>query len=412
MKQNFWTVSSLFFNACITGISILLPLYIIFLQGTVLDVALSFSLFNAGLIISALFWGHLIDNFENRKRIIVFSYLGTVLGSIALYWITNLVLIGIIYALIGFMRQGSQPAINLLIIETEQKNHWGKVISRIQLISVLGMILAVTSGVFWIAIMGLRSYIFLCSGFGVLATLIAQTCIPESQIQFESNILYKFTSTMFNRVRRNPVVLPKLPSLKEIDTLLKMVKTSMLQAFPIFLCSSFFFYASSGMYFTAITPFLKQNMISDSVIFAVYLTLYLSQVITFTFSSKFVDKYGEKNSTVISLILRAVGTGLTLVAAIYFNASTILLAIVLSFIFLDTAFSLYSTSTSLILFELLPFRRRGYYLGVFGAITSIGLLFGSLLSGEISALFGFPTSFVLATAFLIISLILMKIFKR
>lgn len=411
MKQKLWTMSSLFSNACITGLSTLLPLYIIFLNGTVLDVALALSLFNAALIISALFWGHLIDIFGNRKRLIVISYLGMVLGGISLYWIKNLILIAIIYSLIGFMRQGSQPAINLLVIETEQKSQWGKVFSRIQLISVLGMILAVIIGVFWIDVLGLQSYFLLCSGMGISATLIAQICIPETQIQFESNILYKFPSTMFNRIRRNPVVLPKVPSLKEIDTLLKMLKTSMLQAFPLFLFSTFFFYASSGMYFTAITPFLKQNMISDSVIFAVYLTLYLTQAITFMFSSKFVDKYGKKNSTLFSLIFRTAGTALTLFAAVYLSTSNLIFIIIFAFVFLDSAFSLYSTSTSLILFELLPFKRRGYYLGVFGAITGIGLLIGSLLAGEISALFGFPTSFITATIFLILSLILMKIFK-
>jgi len=411
MKKNLWTISSLFSTACITGLSTLLPLYIIFLQGTVLDVALSISLFNVALIVSALFWGHLIDIVGNRKRLIVISYFGMVLGGVALYWIKNLVFIAIIYALVGFMRQGSQPAINLLVIETEQKKHWAKVLSRIQLISVLGMILAVILGVFWIEIMGLQSYFLVCSGFGILAVVVAQICMPEPTIQFESNILYKFPSTMFNKIRRNPVVLPKVPSLKEIDTLLKMLKTSILQAFPIFLFSTFFFYASSAMYFTAITPFLKQNMIPDSIIFAVYLTLYLTQAITFMFSSKIVDRYGEKNSTLFSLIFRTAGTALTLFAAVYLSASNLLFAIVFAFVFLDSAFSLYSTSTSLILFELLPIKRRGYYLGVFGAITGIGLLFGSIVSGEISSLFGFPTTFVLSTTFLIVSLILMKIFK-
>ena len=124
MKQNIWTLSSLFANACITGLSTLLPLYIISLDGTVLDVALALSLFNFSLIVSALFWGYLIDSFGWRKRLIVISYSGLVLGIIAMYSITNIVVIAILYALIGFMRQGSQPAINLLLIETTKKKDW------------------------------------------------------------------------------------------------------------------------------------------------------------------------------------------------------------------------------------------------------------------------------------------------
>ena len=412
MKKNLWTLSSLFANACITGLSTLLPLYIIFLEGTVLDVAFALSLFNLSLIASALFWGYIIDAFGWRKRLIVISYLGLILGVTTLYLITNLALIAIIYGFIGFMRVGSQPAINLLVIETEKKKDWGKVFARIQLASVLGMILAVLFGAFWIIFFGLQSYLLVCLVFGILATLIAQAFISEPPIRFESDMISKFPSTLFQRIRSNPVILPKLPSLKEIDTLIKMLRISILQAFPLFLFSTFLFYASSGMYFTAIIPFLKQNMITDPVIFAVYLTLYLTQAIVFMFSSKFVNQYGEKSSTLFSFFPRIAGTALTVFAAVYLTNTNLLFFIVLAFVALDVAFSIYSTSTSLILFKLLPIKRRGYYLGIFGAMTGVGLLIGSLMSGGISASFGFPATFILATIFLTLSLLIMKIFDN
>ncbi|MDG6223028.1 MAG: MFS transporter [Candidatus Bathyarchaeota archaeon] len=409
MKQNLWILSSLFSTACFTGLGTLLPLYIIFQEGTVLDVAFTISLFNIALIISALFWGYLIDIFGKRKQIIVISYLGMVIGILLLYWTTNLVIVAILYAFVGFMRQGSQPAINLLVIETANKKDWGKMFSQIQLVSVFGMILAVTFGVFWIALFGLQQYFLACLIFGILGTIIAQTCISEPKIQFERNMIYKLPSSLFHRIRRNPVILPKLPSLKEVDTLIKMLKISILQGFPLFLFSAFFFYASSGMYFTAISPFLKQNMISDALIFAIYLTLYLTQAVAFIFASKFVDKYGEKKATLLSFLPRIFGTVLTVIAAVYLNTPALLFVIIFAFIAMDGAFSIYSTSTSLILFKLLPIKRRGYYLGIFGATTGVGLLTGSILSGEISIIFGYSTTFGLATTFLAISLIIMKI---
>jgi len=412
MQQNLWILSSSFANACITGLSTLLPLYIISLEGSILDVAFSISLFNLSLIISALFWGYITDTFGWRKRLIVISYLGLVLGVIALYLITNLVLIALIYGFIGFMRVGSQPAINLLVIETEKKKDWATVFARIQLASVLGMIVAVLFGAFWTILFGLQSYLLVCLGFGIVATVIAQVFISEPSIRFESDMISKFPSTLIQRIRSNPVILPTLPSLKEFDTLLKMLKVSILQAFPLFLFSTFLFYASSGMYFTAMIPFLKQSMITDSVIFAVYLTLYLTQAVAFMFSSKFVNKYGEKSATLFSFFPRIAGTALTVFAAVYVTNSNFLLLIVLAFVALDSAFSIYSTSTSLILFKLLPIKRRGYYLGIFGAMTGVGLLIGSTMSGEISALFGYPVTFTLATTFLALSLLIMKIFNK
>ena len=412
MRQNLWILSSSFANACITGLSTLLPLYIISLEGSILDVAFSISLFNLSLIISALFWGYITDTFGWRKRLIVISYLGLVLGVLALYSITNLVLIALIYGFIGFMRAGSQPAINLLVIETEKKKDWATVFARIQLASVLGMIVAVLFGAFWTILFGLKSYLLVCLGFGIVATAIAQVFISEPSIRFESDIISKFPSTLIQRIRSNPVILHTLPSLKEFDTLLKMLKVSILQAFPLFLFSTFLFYASTGMYFTAMIPFLKQSMITDSVIFAVYLTLYLTQAVAFMFSSKFVNKYGEKIATLFSFFPRIAGTTLTVFAALYVTSSTFLLLIVFAFVALDVAFSIYSTSTSLILFKLLPVKRRGYYLGIFGAMTGVGQLIGSTMSGEISALSGYPITFTVATTFLALSLLIMKIFNK
>ena len=162
LKQKIWLLSSFFANSCMTGLGTLLPLYILSLNGTILDVAFALSLFNLSLIISAMFWGYISDIFGWRKRLIVISYLGLVLGNVGLYLTTNLVVISLIYSFIGFMRAGSQPAINLLVIETEKKKDWAKAYSQIQLISVLGMIVAVLFGVFWTLLFGLQSYLLAC----------------------------------------------------------------------------------------------------------------------------------------------------------------------------------------------------------------------------------------------------------
>ncbi len=412
MKQNIWLLSSLFANACITGLGTLLPLYIISLDGTILDVAFAISLFNLSLIISALFWGYIIDTFGWRKQLIVISYLGLVLGLVGLYVLTNLVFIALTYGFIGFMRVGSQPTVNLLVIETEKKKNWGIVFARVQLVSVLGMILAVLFGVFWTAIFGLQSYLLVCLGFGILAALTAQLFISEPPIRLESDIVSKFPSSLIQRVRGNPVILPKLPSLKDFDTLLKMLKVNVLRAFPLFLLSSFLFYTSSGIYFTAIIPFMKMSMITETGIFAVYLILYLTQAVAFLFSSKLVNEYGEKSATIFSFFPRIAGVSITVLAAFYLTNVTLLFFIALAFIALDVALSIYSTGTSLILFKLLPFKRRGYYLGIFGAMTGFGLLTGSSISGEISVLFGFPITFIVATTFLALSLFTMNEFSK
>ena len=412
MKHNFWILSSLFSNACITGLSTLLPLYIIYHNGTVLDVAFALSLFNLALIISAMFWGYFIDTFSLRKKIIVISYLGLTLAVCLLFFVKNLFFVGLIYGFAGFMRAGSQPAIHILIMETNQKKDWGQVFARTELFAVLGMIVAAIFGAFWTIFFGLDSFILVCFCFGVFSLFLAQLLISEPKINFEIEIVSKFPSSLIQRIRSNPIVLPKIPSFKEVDTLLKMLKSQMLQGFPLFLFSIFCFYAASAVYFTSIIPFMKSKLVSDFLIFIVYLILYLTQAFVFSFSSKFVNMYGEKFSTIFSFLPRMFGIILTVFAAIYLSSNDLLLFIIVSFIALDIALSIYVTSTSLILFKLLPFKRRGYYLGIFGATTGAGLFFGSFMSGSLSSYFGFSIAFIVAAIFLAISFLIMRIFNK
>jgi len=58
-------------------VSTLIQLLILNLNGTVIDVALAISLFNAVGVPAALVWGFVTDRFQRRKIIIVGSYLAT-----------------------------------------------------------------------------------------------------------------------------------------------------------------------------------------------------------------------------------------------------------------------------------------------------------------------------------------------
>ena len=71
-----------------TGIFLtLLPLYILQLGGSVIDVGVATSTYLFSLIPAALVWGFALDYYPGRKRYVVFSYfgVGAVLIAVSLF---------------------------------------------------------------------------------------------------------------------------------------------------------------------------------------------------------------------------------------------------------------------------------------------------------------------------------------
>ena len=63
-------------NAAIGGFSTLLPLYILDIGGTVIDVGNVVSAYSLALIPSSILWGMVLDRKEKRKPFVIYGYLG------------------------------------------------------------------------------------------------------------------------------------------------------------------------------------------------------------------------------------------------------------------------------------------------------------------------------------------------
>jgi MFS family permease len=72
-----WVNAVLPFNIAMGPVGTLIQLLILNLHGTVIDVGLAVTLFNAVSVPSAIVWGFATDRFHRRKMTIVVSYLVT-----------------------------------------------------------------------------------------------------------------------------------------------------------------------------------------------------------------------------------------------------------------------------------------------------------------------------------------------
>jgi MFS family permease len=66
-----------------------------------------------------------------------------------------------------------------------------------------------------------------------------------------------------------------------------------------------------------------------------------------------------------------------------------------------TAYALYNTSSSILLFRSLPPGKQGELLGLYSALTGIAAFAGAIASGYLSLQFGYGVTFSMATVLVI-----------
>ena len=76
-------------NAAIGGFSTLLPLYIIEIGGTVIDVGNIVSAYSLTLIPSSILWGIAVDRKEERRPFVTYGYLGITVLFVAGFFLTD-----------------------------------------------------------------------------------------------------------------------------------------------------------------------------------------------------------------------------------------------------------------------------------------------------------------------------------
>ena len=103
--------------------------------------------------------------------------------------------------------------------------------------------------------------------------------------------------------------------------------------------------------------------------------------------------------------LSMVGMGMVALLVSGFN---VLLVALLLISITASCFSLVNTPISTILYDSIDSNRRGEYLGIYSALTSIGVLIGSTISGYVSLQFSYATTFLAAGVLLMIGISLLR----
>ncbi|HYR04485.1 MAG TPA: MFS transporter [Nitrososphaerales archaeon] len=402
-----WFYSLLPVDVATGPVATLIQLYILELHGTVIDVGLAITLFNAVSIPAAIIWGYVTDRFQSRRTIIVLSSVA-ISGNLILLPLANSISgAALVYALFSLVSSVSATPANLLIMETQRKSRWASMFARFSMVSSVGNTLGLVLGAAWSVYLPVSLLVLPLSALSLASALLSFVMIKEPPISFEREFIVLQKRSLQQRLLAIPLVFLRTPNLVDFKAVFKGLRSALTRQLPLLYLSIFVFYLASGLFNTSFVPSLQAARLSASEVFVVALMAMVVQTASFYFAGPYVEKRDLRKSAIAGLLLRSGCYAIMGVLALFAGGLPYLAAtLVLYPLAGGLAFSIYYTSSNTMIFNTLGVKNQGSRLGVYSALVGVATMLGSFISGYISFYFGFLATFVLAAVLLAVCAIL------
>jgi MFS family permease len=389
-------------NAAMGGFSTLLPLYVIDIGGTVIDVGAIVSAYSLALIPSSILWGLAIDKKEKRKPFITYSYLGITVLLGAGFFLADIATLLLLYVCYAAISTAASPAVSVLLIESSQKKKLSMTFAKYSSLTLLGTALGTIPGTFWTVYLPLRAYFLLCAIFSGISVVVAARYLPEPELPLERKVVALTQDSFVTKLRTVTMIFITIPSLEDIRSFWRMMRNVFARYLPLLYLSFFLFYTALNLFFTSYTPFLKSRQMDDTGVFMIFSTLYILQAAVYPITARACNRYGEDRVAVSAVWLRIAGFLAALTTVVFmFRNSTLTMTSMMSIAMIGTAFAFYNTSSSVLLFRSLAAGKQGELLGIYSALTGIAAFVGAIISGYLSYHFGYSVTFVTAVLLLV-----------
>jgi len=396
------------------GLHIVIPLYVLFLGGSVADVGIVVGLHYGLSAMGAVFWGKIIDKYHIKRAILITCFSAITICSIVLFFTKDLNFVVVISSICGFFIIGKNPVTQVLVMESVPNNQWSRLFTRISIITSFGSLSAFLVGSVWDRFFDLRPYFLFCAITSATAIVLSFGVGSKSTIERHTIVhsIYGIKH-IFNHNRLNfQFIFTKIPHPHDFKPIISVFQRKMSHDIGILFLTNFLFYFGSNVFFTAFIPFLKKFDFTNSEVFLVYLIQTITLLTIFFFVPRLIARITEERATQLSYLPRILG--IVIAAAFIPNmigGNSLLMAIISSCMMVS-AFSIFSVSNSIILFKTIPKGFEGTYLGVNSFMIGIGIFSGALTAGYVSNTLSYTVAFAIAVCIIFSSLVMFRFYLK
>lgn len=402
-------------NIAAEGLHTAVPLFVIRLGGGIGEVAVITALHYGVAALGSVFWGKVLDKYHAKKGVLLVSFSITLLCSIWLFYTTTIEPIYLISPLTGFFLVTRGQVTQMLVMETSPNNQWSRLFARTSILATLGSLTAMVIGAVWSLYFDSRQYFLICAittGIALILSLqITKTHfhIERSTIaQSVHGIHYILSHFRFH----HHFVFPKVPELYDYKHILTILRGKVSHEIGFLFLTNFLFFGGSNIYFTALTPFLKSQSLSDSMVFTLYLLQTCTMVGFFFAAPKIIARLGEEHAAMIAYIPRLCGILIAGFLITLFAGYISIIFAIISMCLMVVGFSIYNTANSVLLFKSIPKGFEGTYLGVNSSMVGFGVFGGALTAGLVTRVFDYQATFLASSIIVFSSLILFRFYLR
>jgi MFS family permease len=396
-----WVYSTLPINIALGPVGTFVQLYILELHGTVIDIGLATTLFNAVSIPAAIIWGYATDRLTRRKPIIVLSYLAVAATLILFVSVRTVYGVDILYSVFSLLSSAAATPLNLLIMETQPKSRWTATFARLSMMSSIGVTVGLLLGVAWGDFLPFNLLVVPLTALSVLSAAMSVVMIKEPSLAFERNMILMVSRSFFQRLLALPMLFLKVPTAVDFRRLFKGSKFYLTREPALLYASIAAFYFASGIFNTSLVPSLYRAQVTKSEVFLVSVVAMTLQTASFSYYGQRLNQQNLKENAFGGLVLRSVGYGAIGVSAFFLTGLPYLAySMVFYTLAAGLAYAVYYAASNVMVFNMLGRSGQGSSLGVYSALVGFASMLGSFVSGFISFYTGFYLTFLVAAGFM------------
>jgi len=393
-----WRLGFFFHEMAFGLLSVFLPLYIVTVGGSLIDVGIMTATALFLVIPASFFWGYVCDKTKRYKRYILLSFFTTAVILYLFTFTTSVSLLIILYALMSILHVAHEAPKNVLIAELYSHSEWEKAFAFYEGFTEIGWLFGLLLG-FAASTYNLNSgtMLLLCSGLNLTALLISIFLITDPAMIFERRLVSIEKTIDFTY--KGVILASKIMDGLKINGKLRR------ENIDAFCASLILFSLATSILFTPLPIFFSKILVlPTSIIFAIYALNSIGGVAGYFMASNNSEQWTERMHICKIVLARSVLT-ILLIPVLYLPTGNIVLATMILTL-MSFAYAVFLVRTLSLSMELIPAGKAG----LFNVLTGVGSACGSFIGPYMAQTLGFAYVFMMASVLFLLSYIAFEIF--
>jgi MFS family permease len=394
-----WRMGFIFHEMAFGLLSIFLPLYILGIGGSLLDIGVMTSVALFMSIPASFFWGYICDKTQRYKRYILTSFLSSSILLCLFTLSSNIGILATLYVVIAVFHVAHEPPKNVLIAELYTREEWEKSYAIYEGLTEIGWLIGLLIGIF-VSLTNFTSKttLLICGGLNFLAFLLSSILVKDPILVFERGLVSIEKKVDFTY--RGVTIASKILEGFRVNADLKMEN---LYAF----CGGLaLFSLATSTLFTPLPVFFSKDLhLPTSIIYAIYVSNSTAGIIGY-FSARNKLEQHEEKIRLRKIVLSRSFLAFLLAAFSIINVHTVVFA-ALTLTLMGFAYALYHICVLSLSMEIIPAGKAG----LFDVLVSLGSAGGAFVGPLIAQAYCFTYVFLLAGITFLLAYISFKVFS-